>query len=73
MKTHLEVQQREDTRRDLAERMKFVPPDLRVRESVFCWQEDPSKIQEGRKSRKWLNVEILLVGLLSVLVRPFFK
>ena len=31
MKTHLEVQQREDIRRDLAERMKFVPPELRVR------------------------------------------
>ena len=27
MKTHLEVQQREGIRRDLAERMKFVPPD----------------------------------------------
>ena len=37
MKTHLEVQQREDIRRDLAERMKF-------------WQEDPSQIQQGRKS-----------------------
>ena len=32
MKTHLEVQQREDIRRDIAERMKFVPPDLRVGE-----------------------------------------
>ena len=29
MRTHLEVQQREDIRRDLAERVKFVPPDLR--------------------------------------------
>ena len=29
MKTRLEVQQREDIRRDLAERMKFVLPDLR--------------------------------------------
>ena len=46
MKTHLEVQQREDIRRDLAERMKFVPPDLRAGEHVFYWQEDPSKIQQ---------------------------
>ena len=45
MKTHLEVPQREDIRRDLAERMKFVPPDLRVGESGFHWQEDPSKLQ----------------------------
>ena len=35
VETHLEVQQREDIRRDLAERMKFVPPDLRVRVGVF--------------------------------------
>ena len=42
MKTLLEVQQREDIRRDLAERMKFVPPDLRTGERVFYWQEDPS-------------------------------
>ena len=68
MKTHLEVQLREDIRRDLAERMKFVPPDLRVRESVFCWQEDPNKIQQGRKSGKWLKVEILAVKGGSILL-----
>ena len=61
MRTHLEVQQREDIRRDLAERMKFVPPDLRAGENVFCWQEDPSKIQQGRKSGKWLKVEIIAI------------
>ena len=46
MKTHLEVQQREDIRRYLAEWMKIVPPDHRVGESAFYWQEDPSKIQQ---------------------------
>ena len=61
MWTHLEVQQREDIRRDLAEQMKFVPPDLRAGENVFYWQEDPSKIQQGRKSGKWLKVEIIAV------------
>ena len=61
MKTHLEVQQRENIHYDLAEWMKFVPPDLRVGESVFFWQEDPSKIQQGRKSGKWLKVEIIAV------------
>ena len=35
MQTHLEIQQREDIRRYLAERMKFVPPGLRVGERVF--------------------------------------
>ena len=61
MRTHLEVQQREDIRRDLAERMKFVPPDLRVGESVFHWQEDQKKFQQGRKSGKRSKVEIVAV------------
>ena len=61
MKTHLEVQQREDFRRDLAERMKFVPPDIRAGASVFYWQVDPSKIQQGRKSGKWSKVTIIAV------------
>ena len=47
MSTHLEVQQREDFRRDLAERMKFVPPDLRAGENVFCWQEDNKTSKDG--------------------------
>ena len=34
MQTHLEVQQREGIRRDLAERMKFFLPDLRAGENV---------------------------------------
>ena len=28
---------------------------------MFHWQEDPSKIQQGRKSGKWLCVEIFAV------------
>ena len=46
MKTHLEIQQREDIRRDLAVRMKFVPPDLRTREHVVLArrsEEDPAR------------------------------
>ena len=61
LRTHLEVQQRKDIRRDLAERMKIVPPDFRAGEHVFYWQEDPSKIQQGRKSGQWLKVEIIAV------------
>ena len=61
MKTLIEVQQREDIRRDLAEQMKFVPPDLRVGQNVFYWQENPSKIQQGRTSGEWLKVEIIAV------------
>ena len=39
MQTHLEIQQREDMRRDLAERMNFVSPEVQVGESVLCLQE----------------------------------
>ena len=60
-KTHLEVQQRENIRRDLAEGMKFVPPDPRAGGQVLCWQKDPNKIQQGRKYGKWLRVKIIAV------------
>ena len=42
--------------------MKFVPPDLLAREEVLYWQEDPSKIQQRRKSGKWLKVETIAVN-----------
>ena len=60
MRSHLEVEQRENIRRDFAERMKY----LRARENVFFWQEDPIKIQQGRKSGKWSKVEIIAVKAL---------
>ena len=68
MRTHLQVQQRKDIRRDLAERRKFVLPDLRGGERWFYWQEDPSKIKQRRKSGKWLKVEIFAVKGLMVIV-----
>ena len=68
MRTHLEVQQREDIRRDLSERMKFVPPDLRAGENVFYWQDDPSNIQQGRKSGNWSKVaSIAIKGSVAVI------
>ena len=54
MKTHEEVQQREDIRRDLAEGMKFVPPDLGVEEQVFYSQESE---QNSARTRIWKMVE----------------
>ena len=61
MLNHFEVQKREDICRGLAERMKFVLSDLRAEENVFNWQEDPSKIQQGRNSGKWLKVDIVAI------------
>ena len=35
---------------------------------MFYWREDPSKIQQGRKSGQWLKVEILDVkGTMAVI------
>ena len=46
MKTHLEVQQREDIRRDLAERMKSVPPDLSSKTNVFFGKTIRAKLSK---------------------------
>ena len=35
--------------------------DILLGELVFYWQQDPSKIHQGRKSGRWLNVEIIAV------------
>ena len=43
MKTHHEVQQREDIRRDLAERMNFVPRDLRAGNMCFTGKKIRAK------------------------------
>ena len=46
MRTHLEVKQREDIHRGHAERMKFVPPDLRVGEICFTGNKDHAKCSQ---------------------------
>ena len=67
MKTHLEVQQREDIRRDLVDKMRFVPPNLTIGEKVYYWQEDSSKIKIGRKSGSWIKAPIVAVSGLSLI------
>ena len=68
MTTHLEVQQREDIRRDLAK--NEVCSSRSHGRKCVSWQEDPSKIQRGRKSGKWLKVEIIAVkGPMAVVSR----
>ena len=59
VQTHLEIQQREDIRQDLAEREVCSSRSSSGRKSIY-WQEDLSKIQQGRKSGKWLKVSLLL-------------
>ena len=59
MKTHLGNE--EIIHRDLAERIKFVLPDLRVGDLLFNWQEDLAKFSKERKSGRCLKVEIIAV------------
>ena len=61
MKTHLEVQQREDIRRYLAANLKFIPPNLRPGEQVYYWHQDASKIKQGKKSGNWVKAVIISV------------
>ena len=61
MRTHIEVQQREDIRRDLAANLKFIPAELIPGEKVYYWSEDPSKIKQGKKGGSWLKVTIIEV------------
>ena len=61
MKTHLEVQQREDIRRDLAANLRFVPPNLVQGDHVYFWQTDSSKIKQGKKSGNWVKAIIVAV------------
>ena len=61
MKTHLEVQQREDIRRDLASHLKFVPPNLIPGDRVYYWQTDSSKIKQGKKAGHWVKATIVAV------------
>ena len=62
MKTHLEIQQREDIRRDLAETMWFATPDLVPGEKAYYWQDDSSKIKIGRKSGSWIRTTIVAIS-----------
>ena len=55
MKTHLEAQQREDIRRDLAAGMKFVPPELRVRRTSVLLAERSE--QNSARTKIWKMVE----------------
>ena len=58
MKTHIEIQQPEDIRRDLAASLKFIPADLVPGEKVYYWQKDHSKIKQEKKSGVWLQAVV---------------
>ena len=66
MKTHLEVQQREDIPRDLAERMKFVPPCLRVGQQGVSLARGSEHNSARLKIWKRLKVEIIIVKVLMI-------
>ena len=65
LKTHLEVQQREDIRRDLAERRKFVPPDHRVGESVYLLA------RRSKQNSAWKEIWKMVEGGNQCCQRPY--
>ena len=77
MKTHLEVQQREDIREDLAERMKFVPTNLRDgRKYVLLARRSEQNSSRTEILKMVQGGDYCCQGppkWLSVLVHPFFR
>ena len=64
-----EARQSEDMRRDLAQNFRMSSKPFEVKDNVFCWQEDKSKIRsDGGKGEIWLkgkviSLEGVMVGL----------
>ena len=64
-----EARQSEDMRRDLAQNFRMSSKPLQVKDKVFYWQEDKSKIRsDGSKGGIWLKGKIIslegaMVGL----------
>ena len=55
MNTYLEVRQKDDIKKDLAQRLMpsdgpFAPGDL-----LYYWQTDPSKLKHGKAYGKWVR------------------
>ena len=61
MKAHLEVVQQEDLRRDLADSLRLIPGTFAPGDRVFFWQEDPSRIKQGKKLGVWIRARVVAV------------
>ena len=67
--TFQEARQSEDIRRDLAQNLRMSSKPFQVKDKVFYWQEDKSKIRsDGSKEGIWLkgkviSIEGAMVGL----------
>ena len=57
-----EARQSEDIRRDLAQNLRMRSKPLQVKDKVFYWQEDKSKIRsDGSKGGIWLNGKVISI------------
>ena len=54
MKSYLEVRQRDDVRRDLAQNLLPSQGPFQAGDRVYDWQVDPNKIKHGIKQGKWI-------------------
>jgi len=58
MQAHLEARQREDLRRDLAQRLRAHPGPYQPGEGVWYWDRDQNKIRGG----EWRKAKVVSVG-----------
>ena len=57
-----EARQSEDIRRDLAQNLRMSSKPLQVKDKVFYWQEDKSKIRsDGSKGGVWLKGKVISI------------
>ena len=57
-----EARQSEDIRRDLAQSLRMSSKPLQVKDKVFYWQEDKSKIRsDGSKGGIWLKGKVISI------------
>ena len=57
-----EARQSEDIRRDLAQNLRMSSKPLQVKDKVFYWQEDKSKIRsDGSKGGIWLKGKVISI------------
>ena len=59
MKAHLEARQQEDLRRDIAACLQPTPGPFHPGDTVYYWNQDPSKIKRGQKHGNWIKAKVV--------------
>ena len=59
MKAHLEARQQEDLRKDIAACLHPTAGPFSKGDTVYYWNQDPSKIKRGQKHGTWIKARIV--------------